>query len=257
MMRRDVLIEIGGLLVGQSIGANAATAAELVSIPLRDAGFTDQLEPLLDKLFAEKRVWNIHGIVILRGERLVLERYFTGGDYARGRALGSVAFAADTLHDLRSVSKSIVGLLYGIALADGKVPPPEAPLLASFPEYPGLAADTARARWNVHHALTMTMGIDWDELTIPYTDPANSEIAMDRAPDRYHFVLEQPVVIEPDTRWIYVAVRRRCWRESSKKEPAKTCTPSRASACSILSASVGRNGSSMTRTKPLLPQVCA
>jgi CubicO group peptidase (beta-lactamase class C family) len=40
-------------------------------------------------------------------------------------------------------------------------------------------------------------------VSIPYTDPTNSEIAMDRAPDRYRFVLEQPVVIEPGTRWIY------------------------------------------------------
>jgi CubicO group peptidase (beta-lactamase class C family) len=67
--------------------------------------------------------------------------------------LGKVAFDADRPHDLRSVSKSIVGLLYGIAFADGKVPPPEAPLFASFPEYADLAADPARNRWTVHNVL--------------------------------------------------------------------------------------------------------
>ena len=97
--------------------------------------------------------------------------------------MGTIAFNADTLHDLRSVSKSVVGLLYGIALADGKVPSPDAPLLASFPEYTDLAADPARNRWTTHDALTMTMGTDWDELSVPYSDPTNSEIAMDMAPD--------------------------------------------------------------------------
>jgi len=114
-----------------------------------------------------------------------------------------VSFKPDTLHDLRSVSKTIVGLLYGIALAEGKVPRPEDPLFQSFPEYADLAADPERSRWTVHHVLSMTMGTDWDELNTPYTDPANSEIAMDRAPDRYRYVLDRPVVMEPGKRWIY------------------------------------------------------
>ena len=129
----------------------------------------------------------------MRKRRLVLERYFEGDVNARGRPLGKVAFKADTLHDLRSVSKSIVGLLYGIALADGKVPPPETPLFASFPEYADLTTDLARTRWTIHNVLTMTMGTDWDELSVPYSDPTNSEIAMDTAPDRYRFILGAPV----------------------------------------------------------------
>ena len=95
----------------------------------------------------------------------------------------------NTLHDLRSASKSIVGLLYGIALAAGKVPSPDQPQMQSFPEYADLAADPARQRWTLHHVLSMTMGTDWDEQSIPYTNPANSEIAMDRAADRYRFCL--------------------------------------------------------------------
>jgi CubicO group peptidase (beta-lactamase class C family) len=101
------------------------------------------------------------------------------------------------------VSKSIVGLLYGIALADGTVPPADAPLFASFPEYADLAADPARNRWTIYTALTMTMGTDWDELSVPYSDPTNSEIAIDTAPDRYRFILGAPVVMEPGQRWIY------------------------------------------------------
>ncbi|WP_425064883.1 serine hydrolase domain-containing protein [Reyranella sp.] len=167
------------------------------------AGFAPDLSSRLDALIGDKRIWNVHGVVVARGGKLVLERYFDGTDWARGRSLGTVVFGPDTLHDLRSVSKSIVGLLYGVALAEGKVPPPEAPLLAAFPAYRDLAADPARAKWTVHHALTMTMGTDWDELSVPYSDPTNSEIEMDGASDRYRYVLGRPVVFEPGTRWVY------------------------------------------------------
>lgn len=201
--RRHILVGIGAIFMGQSIRASALAEADWLTISPSEAGFTSDLEALLDKAVAEKRVWNLHGVVIVRKGRLVLERYFEGDDYARGRPLGRVAFKPDTLHDLRSASKSIVGLLYGIALGDGKVPPPDAALFASFPEYADLAADPTRNRWTIHHVLTMTMGTDWDELGVPYTDPTNSEVAMDMAPDRYRFVLGAPVVIEPGKRWTY------------------------------------------------------
>jgi CubicO group peptidase (beta-lactamase class C family) len=201
--RRQILVGFGAISMEQSIRVAAPAEAEPSVIPPSEAGFSSDLEARLDKAVTEKRVWNLHGVVIMRNGRLVLERYFEGDDNARGAPLGKVAFKPDTLHDLRSASKSIAGLLYGIALADGQVPPPEAPLLASFPEYADLAADPARDRWTIQHVLMMTMGTDWDELSVPYTDPTNSEIAMDRAPDRYRFVLGAPVVMEPGKRWIY------------------------------------------------------
>ena len=189
--------------MGKSILTTAAAGADWLAISPSEAGFTADLGVLLDKAVTEKRVWNLHGVVIIRNGRLVLERYFEGEDNARGRPLGNLVFKPDMLHDLRSVSKSIVGLLYGIAFADGRVPPPESPLLASFPEYADLAADPARNRWTIYNALTMTLGTDWDEVSVPYSDPTNSEIAMDMAPDRYRFVLGGPIVMQPGERWIY------------------------------------------------------
>src|ERR1700742_2552055 len=202
--RRYLLAATGGALMGGSIG-NSVAAATLdwtIAKP-SEAGFADDLDARLDKAIADKRIWNMHSVIVVRGARLVLERCFDGADNARGTPLGVVKFGPDTLHDLRSVSKSIVGLLYGIALAAGKVPPPEQSLMQSFPEYADLAADPERQRWTLHHVLSMTMGTDWDESSIPYTNPANSEIAMDRAPDRYRYVLERPIVMEPGQRWTY------------------------------------------------------
>ncbi len=146
---------------------------------------------------------NLHGVVAMREGRIVFERYLAGPDMARARPQGVLRFGPDTLHDMRSVTKSIVGLLYGIALAAGCVQLPEAKLLAQFPEYPDLAADPARQSLTVGHALTMTLNTEWDELSIPYSDPRNSEIAMDRAPDRYRYILERPILGPPGIRWTY------------------------------------------------------
>ena len=162
------------------------------------------MEARLDQAIADKRIWNLHGLVVLRNGRVVLERYFEGDDRKRGVGdIGRVAFKPDTPHDLRSCSKSIIGLLYGIALAQGKVPPPEAPLFSAFPEYAELAASEGRDRLMVQHVLTMTMGTEWDESSLVYTDPRNSETAMDNAPDRYRYILERRVVEQPGAHWTY------------------------------------------------------
>jgi CubicO group peptidase (beta-lactamase class C family) len=203
LSRRLLLAATGSALVGESISASSAAMFDWPTASPTEAGFAGDMETRLDKAVAEKRIWNIHSVIVVRNGRLVLERYFDGRDDARGLPLGVVSFKSDTLHDLRSASKSVVGLLYGIALAAGKVSPPEQPLAQSFPEYADLFSDSERSRWTVHHVLSMTMGTDWDELSIPYTDPANSEIAMDRAGDRYRYVLERPVVMEPGKRWTY------------------------------------------------------
>ena len=149
----------------------------------REAGFSPDMERKLAAGIQAGLLRGLHAVLVGRSRQLVTEQYFSGQDEAWGRPLGDVSFAPDTLHDLRSVTKSVVGLLYGIALDAGMVPPPDAPLLAQFPEYPDLGADPDRAKLTVEHALTMTLGMEWDEAR-PYTDPENSEIAMERAPDR-------------------------------------------------------------------------
>jgi CubicO group peptidase (beta-lactamase class C family) len=155
----------------------------------------------LDEVLRSGRAPGLHGLVVLREGRPVLERYEAGEDFAWNEPLGLTTFGPDVLHDVRSVTKSIVGLLYGIALADGLVPDPAEPLLSAFPEYADLA-DDRHGRITVEHALTMTLGLEWNE-DAPYTSAANSEIAMEQAPDRHRFVLERPIVEEPGGRWGY------------------------------------------------------
>ncbi len=166
------------------------------------AAAPDDIAGRLDAGLRSRLLRDVHAVLISRDGQLLAERYYSGLDESWGRPLGVVTFGTDTLHDLRSVTKSIVGLLYGIALDRGIVPPPEAPLFAQFPQYPDLAADPQRARLTVLNALTMTLGMEWDEQR-PYTDPKNSEIAMEKAPDRYRFILDRPIVASPGEHWIY------------------------------------------------------
>jgi len=125
----------------------SAGTAGLQPIAPRNAGFAPDLEARLDETVANKRIWNLHGLVVLRNDQLVLERYFEGEDETRGVGqIGHVTHKPDTMHDLRSCSKSIVGLLYGVALQQGRVLPPEAPLFAAFPEHADLADYFGAAR---------------------------------------------------------------------------------------------------------------
>ncbi|MFO1080535.1 MAG: serine hydrolase [Reyranellaceae bacterium] len=173
-------------------GATGQAAAQ-------DDGFARRLA----EAEAAGRVSGLHALLVWKAGRTVFEHYGKGADESWGTPLGEVAFGPTVLHDLRSVSKSIVGMLYGIALADGKVPPPEAGLYAQFPQYADLAAQPGRDRITLAHVLSMTMGLEWDELTWPYSDARNSEIRMERAPDRYRYILSLPIVSPPGEKWTY------------------------------------------------------
>lgn len=161
-----------------------------------------RLRDLLDETLQAGRVDGLHAAVAVRGGQILLEYYGAGADFAWGTSLGVVEFGPETLHDLRSVTKSVTALLYGIALSESRVPDPAEPLLRQFPEYSDLAVDPERARLTVEHALTMSLGLEWRE-DIPYNSPANAEIAMELAPDRCRYVLERPILEPPGARWTY------------------------------------------------------
>jgi CubicO group peptidase (beta-lactamase class C family) len=201
--RRTLLAGAAALLARR--GALAAPASDWQPIALAEAGIVPDLEAKLDQ-FTTRRTANIHGVVIVRRGRLALERYYEGEDQVRGdegkTRIERIAFSPERSHELRSVTKSMVGLLYGIARADGKVPALDQPVLAQFPHYDDLPDAAQRRRWTIRHAITMTLGTDWDE-DLSYDDPRNGQTAMEAAADRYRYVLEQPIVAVAGDRWIY------------------------------------------------------
>jgi CubicO group peptidase (beta-lactamase class C family) len=192
------------LLMG--LGATSM-AVPSVTVPAHRAAAAPSSEKFQRHLAEAERsgkVHDLHALLISQGGRLLFEHYGKGEDEGGDSQAGVVVtFGPEVLHDLRSVSKSVVGLAYGIALADGKVPPPEAKLYEHFPEYADLAKRPGRDRLTIGHVLSMTLGFEWDEFTIPYGTAGNSENAMEAAPDRFRFILDRPIVGEPGVQWTY------------------------------------------------------
>jgi CubicO group peptidase (beta-lactamase class C family) len=134
---------------------------------------------------------DVHAVLVARHNKLVFERYFTGADERWGMPLGDVAHSRDQLHDARSVTKSVVALLLGIALDRGMVKGElDTPVFDLLPQYAALRTPE-KTKITLRHLLTMSAGFKWDEHD--YADPANSERQMDAAPDPARYVLEQPV----------------------------------------------------------------
>ena len=197
------LLMIGGLALSFSPATmHADPTQRWQKVSPADVGFAPTIGEDLDHTARKETFEGLHAVVVVRAGKLALERYYDGVDERWGEPLGNVTFGPEVMHDVRSVSKSIVSLLYGMALADGKVPGLDMPLIDQFPAYEDLAAQSDRRRMTVAHALSMTLGTEWNE-DLPYDDPRNSEIAMEMAPDRYRFVLDRPLKAEPGSQWTY------------------------------------------------------
>ena len=49
----------------------------------------------------------------------------------------------------------------------------------------------------------MRAGIEWDELSMPYTDTTSSCVQMEASEDWIQYVLDQPIIYEPGEKWEY------------------------------------------------------
>jgi CubicO group peptidase (beta-lactamase class C family) len=141
---------------------------------------------MADRLAASSDA-NVHAVLVARGGKLVFERYFTGSDEINGRPVGKVTFDADTLNNVKSVSKSVASLAVGIAIDRGLIGSINEPIFSLFPELSDLRS-LEKERIQLLHALTMSMGLEWVEAT-PSNEGNNDEERMHRAPDPCRYVL--------------------------------------------------------------------
>jgi CubicO group peptidase (beta-lactamase class C family) len=185
------------------LGAGVALMTAPTRLALAVAASAD-FERRLGRVTEHDKLSGLHAVLVSQRGKVIFEHYQPGEDETRSdQHLGIVDFGPAVPHDLRSVTKGVVALLYGIALAEGKVPPPEAKLYAQFPEYADLGTEPGRDKLTIAHALGMTMGLEWDELSLPYGDARNSETAMSTALDRYRYILSRPMASEPGSKWVY------------------------------------------------------
>jgi len=174
----------------------------LQTATLKEVGLNEKIIQTMVDSIVNGTYPNTHSVLIYRNGKLAFENYFPGIDQYRGK--GSVGFVdhhRDSLHDLRSVSKSFVGAAVMIAIDQGKIKSLNQREFDFFPEHSNL--DTGMKKdITIKHLLTMSSGIEWSE-DLPYTDPKNSETAMDRSNDPVLYVLSQPIVIKPGSIFNY------------------------------------------------------
>ncbi|HVH25292.1 MAG TPA: serine hydrolase [Vicinamibacterales bacterium] len=204
-------------------GAALALALFVLTTCAQDATPPDQSPPTLDdgwttasaeslgvdagrlaSLTESIRGWpelGVHAILIERSDRLIYEEYFDGFDERLGQPLGHVSFTRDSMHDLRSVSKSVVSALVGIAIATGAIQSLDGPVIEWFPEYPEPDTNEQR-RMTLSHALSMTSGLAWNE-NLPYSDPSNDAIRMTHDPQPLRYVLSRPFSVDPGSGFNY------------------------------------------------------
>ncbi len=150
------------------------------------------------------RAWpelGIHAVLIERGDQLIYEEYFDGFDERLGQSLGHMSMTRESLHDIRSASKSVVGALVGIAVAEKAIPSLDAPVVDWFPEYPDLKNDK-RHRMTLRHFITMTSGLEWNE-SLPYSNPNNDAIRMTHEILPLRYVLSRPMAKSPGSEFNY------------------------------------------------------
>jgi CubicO group peptidase (beta-lactamase class C family) len=144
---------------------------------------------------------NLHSLLVARHGALAFEHYRKGTDGDGRHWPPDAQHGVAARHGLRSATKSVTGLLAGIALERKHLPGLDARVLDYFPEYADLHTPE-KERITVRHLLTMSAGLDWDE-NVPITDPRHGEMRMWRTADHLRVALEPAVVAAPGVVWNY------------------------------------------------------
>jgi len=168
---------------------------------MAEVGIDSSIINKIDTAITNGTYPNIHSLLITRNNKLVYEKYWPGKDERWGDNFDLIDHGKDSLHDIRSISKSVVSACVGIAIKQGKIKSVDQKVFDFFPEYVKL--DTGiKSLLTIKHLLTMTPGFVWDE-GIPYNNPENSERRMDRSANQVEFVLSQPMEFAPGKVWKY------------------------------------------------------
>jgi CubicO group peptidase (beta-lactamase class C family) len=186
--------EDGGRAVDRPSGASAMTTVSPpdtgdgweVSTPSAQNIDEADLKASLDRLLSQGS-GGIDAVVVVRNDKLVAEAYYNGYD-------------RDTLHDVRSVTKSITSALTGIAVDRGLLSLDDTigQHIPDFESYPGI--DDRRRRIRIEHLLNMLTGMDCDDGNM--SSPGN-EFHMYGKDDWVRFALGIPMAYEPGTLMSY------------------------------------------------------
>lgn len=131
----------------------------------------------------------VHGFLIARSGKLVLEEYFHG-------------FHRNKAHDTRSASKSLAAVLAGAVIHSG-AHLTEDSLAFDILAGPELGRDDARNRIALRHLVSMSSGLDCDDGDS--SSPGNEDTMQSQSdePDWYRYTMNLSSIREPGEKAVY------------------------------------------------------
>ncbi|WP_297332269.1 serine hydrolase [Flavobacterium sp.] len=144
------------------------------------------LERLVNEV-ANDEYPNVHSLLIMQHGKLVFEEYF-------------YEYNKDSLHQMRSASKSVVSALTGIALQNGDVKDLQQSVTSYFPEYGAEIKTGLKDNITIENLLTNQSGLDCD---ISNDSAAGNETAMGQSDDWVKYTLQLPMSDVPGGKGMY------------------------------------------------------
>lgn len=130
---------------------------------------------------------NVHSVLIIKDGKLVFEEYF-------------YEYNQDSLHELRSATKSFISALTGIAIEQNLIKGKNETVLSYFPEYTFSNNSDAKKRITIENLLTNQSGLDCD---ISNDKSEGNETKMNYSNDWIKFTLDLPMVDTPGGKGMY------------------------------------------------------
>lgn len=173
-------------LIGWSAFAMLSFSS-VTNVPVQQSGDAIAQQPF-EKVFADlerdpRR--DLKGVIVVRQDAIVAERYFNGE-------------GPESLHDIRSATKSITAILAGIAIDRGVIKSVHEPLTTLMP---GFTADKRAIQ--LEDLLTMRSGLAADD--DDPTSPGNEDL-MDRSDSWMAFARSVPLAAAPRGRYLYCSL---------------------------------------------------
>lgn len=135
-----------------------------------------------------KRDHQVSSVLIVKNDTLLLEEYFNGND-------------KNSLHDLRSATKSVRSLLVGIALQEGFIGSLDDPILNYLGELVDEGqVDPEKRTVTIRHLLTMSPGWDCNDWN---KDSAGQEDRIHRKKNWLQYIMQLPMQFAPGDTSMY------------------------------------------------------
>jgi CubicO group peptidase (beta-lactamase class C family) len=127
----------------------------------------------------------IHSLLVIRNGDVVTDAYFYPYD-------------GSTVHDLASVTKSVMTTLIAIAAGQGKLDLDQ-PLVSFFPGRSIANLDERKERITVRHLASMASGLE----SMGFAQDEGTLTEMEASPNYVQFALDRKAVLEPGTQFVY------------------------------------------------------